>query len=107
MSQNWITHLMMGIILLRIQSAVAYMSLFYPMPRGGVLDMVRFWNPALPDEKIDVLPPKPTKCNSQQVSQVRHGGGFCQMSLTYDGGKILPGFALRMARQDPGQRFQL
>ncbi|KAF9438293.1 hypothetical protein BGZ76_008771 [Entomortierella beljakovae] len=51
--------------------------------KAGEIVNVRFWGPALGEKYYDKLPPK----SSKQINQARHGGGFCQMSLSYDGGK--------------------
>ncbi|KAI1316179.1 hypothetical protein EDD11_010351 [Mortierella claussenii] len=53
--------------------------------KAGQTINVRFWGPALPTKYLDTLPPKPSGGN--QINQARHGGGFCEMSLSYDGGK--------------------
>ncbi|KAF9137443.1 hypothetical protein BGX30_010251 [Mortierella sp. GBA39] len=108
---------------LLVQSAMAHMSLLYPVARGSIGDRkqfdfeahafidytsertlpcngynkvgpitklkagqviyTRFWGPALKDKYNDDLPQKSRK----QMNQARHGGGFCQYSLSYDGGK--------------------
>ncbi|KAF9275433.1 hypothetical protein BGZ68_010805 [Mortierella alpina] len=47
---------------------------------------VRFWGPALGKKYDNKLPPIP-KNRRNQLNQARHGGGFCQMSLSYDGGE--------------------
>ncbi|KAG0056947.1 hypothetical protein BGZ90_005434 [Linnemannia elongata] len=108
------------------QSAMAHMSLLYPMARGSVGDKrqfdfeahafigynhkrtlpcngynqvgpitklkagqivnTRFWGPALKKNYNSHLPRKPSS-SGRQMNQARHGGGFCQYSLSYDGGK--------------------
>ncbi|KAF9117593.1 hypothetical protein BGW39_002029 [Mortierella sp. 14UC] len=52
--------------------------------RAGQIVNTRFWGPALGDNYNNRLPKKP---NGKQLNQARHGGGFCQYSLSYDGGK--------------------
>ncbi|KAF9209934.1 hypothetical protein BGZ49_009860 [Haplosporangium sp. Z 27] len=52
---------------------------------GQVVPM-RFWGPALKENYINKLPSKPSK-GGKQLNQARHGGGLCQVSLSYDGGK--------------------
>ena len=47
---------------------------------------MRFWGPALPDEDMNHLPQKPSLLHPE-LNQARHGGGTCQFSLSYDGGK--------------------
>ncbi|KAG0287460.1 hypothetical protein BGZ96_008596 [Linnemannia gamsii] len=54
--------------------------------KAGEVVYARFWGPALKDDYDDHLPNKPGK-NEHQINQARHGGGFCQFSLSYDGGK--------------------
>ncbi|KAI8595287.1 hypothetical protein EDD21DRAFT_391563 [Dissophora ornata] len=54
--------------------------------KAGETVNVRFWGPALPEKYLNTLPPKPSGGRGQ-ISQARHGGGFCEMSLSYDGGK--------------------
>ncbi|KAG0357536.1 hypothetical protein BC939DRAFT_439744 [Gamsiella multidivaricata] len=53
--------------------------------KAGQTLNVRFWGPALKGSNLDHLPAKPT--GSKQINQARHGGGFCEFSLSYDGGK--------------------
>ncbi|KAG0251438.1 hypothetical protein BG011_007613 [Mortierella polycephala] len=55
--------------------------------RAGQIIDVRFWGPALQEKFYDNLPPRPSNKRGKQINQARHGGGFCQFSLTYDGGK--------------------
>ncbi|KAF9933073.1 hypothetical protein BGZ65_004242 [Modicella reniformis] len=54
---------------------------------AGQVVNVRFWGPALAEKYLDTLPPKPFGRRSHQLNQARHGGGFCEMSLSYDGGR--------------------
>ncbi|KAG0268169.1 hypothetical protein DFQ27_007400 [Actinomortierella ambigua] len=49
--------------------------------KAGDVVKVRFWNPSLPRAYWNKLPPK------NKFPQARHGGGTCQFSLSYDGGK--------------------
>ncbi|KAG0230544.1 hypothetical protein BGW42_000899 [Actinomortierella wolfii] len=49
--------------------------------KAGQVVKVRFWNPSLPKNYINKLPPK------NKYPQARHGGGTCEFSLSYDGGK--------------------
>lgn len=46
----------------------------------------RFWGPALKDNYNEKLPKQASK-QRDQINQARHGGGSCQYSLSYDGGK--------------------
>ncbi|KAG0365957.1 hypothetical protein BGX24_003897 [Mortierella sp. AD032] len=57
-----------------------------PVTKLKAGEITRFWGPALKKKYNDRLPPKPTS-NGKQLNQARHGGGFCQYSLSYDGGK--------------------
>ncbi|KAF9081948.1 hypothetical protein BGX29_000489 [Mortierella sp. GBA35] len=54
--------------------------------RAGQIVNTRFWGPALESKYNDRLPKKPSP-GGKQINQARHGGGFCQYSLSYDGGK--------------------
>ncbi|KAF9113518.1 hypothetical protein BGX27_001395 [Mortierella sp. AM989] len=53
--------------------------------KAGETINVRFWGPALSERDLDTLPRKPR--GKKQINQARHGGGLCQMSLSYDGGR--------------------
>ncbi|KAG0043966.1 hypothetical protein BGZ83_010804 [Gryganskiella cystojenkinii] len=55
------------------------------MKAGDEID-VRFWGPALPTSNRDKLPDLPSG-RGRELNQARHGGGTCQFSLSYDGGK--------------------
>jgi hypothetical protein len=46
--------------------------------KAGQIVPVRFWTPELKDTKT--LP-------KNKMTQARHGGGMCEFSLSYDGGK--------------------
>ncbi|KAF9363323.1 hypothetical protein BGX34_004398 [Mortierella sp. NVP85] len=50
--------------------------------KAGQIVKVRFWNFSIKD---DVFPPKAH--DKGGITQARHGGGFCEFSLSYDGGK--------------------
>ncbi|KAF9930834.1 hypothetical protein FBU30_011201 [Linnemannia zychae] len=56
-----------------------------PLKAGQIVN-ARFWGPALSDKYNNNLPPMPIG-KSKELNQARHGGGFCQFSLSYDGGK--------------------
>ncbi|KAF9950947.1 hypothetical protein BGZ72_007481 [Mortierella alpina] len=56
-----------------------------PLKAGQIVD-VRFWGPALGKEYMNRLPKIPKNIDDQ-MNQARHGGGFCEMSLSYDGGE--------------------
>lgn len=42
---------------------------------------MRFWSSAMSDKK------DPGKLPPKNIEQARHGGGMCEFSLSYDGGK--------------------
>ncbi|KAG0276992.1 hypothetical protein BGZ95_006700 [Linnemannia exigua] len=54
--------------------------------KAGQIVKTRFWGPALSNKYNNRLPTKPS-ASGKQLNQARHGGGFCQYSLSYDGGK--------------------
>ncbi|KAG0269908.1 hypothetical protein DFQ27_001457 [Actinomortierella ambigua] len=55
-----------------------------PMRAGQRID-VRFAVPKMPDRDFNKQPKKPS--SGKQMEQARHGGGFCEFSLSYDNGK--------------------
>ncbi|KAG0360552.1 hypothetical protein BG005_010469 [Podila minutissima] len=48
---------------------------------AGQVVNVRFWSSAMSDKK------DPGKLPPKNIEQARHGGGMCEFSLSYDGGK--------------------
>ncbi|KAF9162029.1 hypothetical protein BGX21_002016 [Mortierella sp. AD011] len=72
----------------RIHTFIGYQGLKFPCggyPKGpntnlkaGEVVPVRFWTPELTN--VNQLP-------KNKISEARHGGGLCEFSLSYDGGK--------------------
>ncbi|KAG0223627.1 hypothetical protein BGW42_005743 [Actinomortierella wolfii] len=72
----------------RVHAWIGYKGLKYPcggFPPGPVTKMkageqidVLFWTPGITDT---------TKIPTKKLKQARHGGGFCEFSLSRDGGK--------------------
>ncbi|KAF9978617.1 hypothetical protein BGZ73_001533 [Actinomortierella ambigua] len=56
-----------------------------PMRAGQRID-VRFGSSSMPNSNIKNQPKKPSSPKNE-FSQARHGGGFCEFSLSYDNGK--------------------
>ncbi|KAG9063854.1 hypothetical protein KI688_003966 [Linnemannia hyalina] len=54
--------------------------------KAGQIINTRFWGSALKKNYNSDLPQRP-RSGGKQINQARHGGGFCQYSLSYDGGK--------------------
>ncbi|KAG0204989.1 hypothetical protein BGX28_003239 [Mortierella sp. GBA30] len=75
----------------KIHTFVGYQGFKFPCggyPRGPNTNMkagqvipVRFWTPGMNDKKDE------GKLPTKKISQARHGGGLCEFSLSYDGGK--------------------
>ncbi|KAI8605042.1 hypothetical protein EDD21DRAFT_364632 [Dissophora ornata] len=116
MKASWIMCLGLLILaLLAPQQSEAHMAMLYPTPRGGYGTKAFDWKihtfigyeglkfpcggyPKGPNTNLkagQVVPvrfwtPKLTNTNSlpkNKISEARHGGGLCEFSLSYDGGK--------------------
>ncbi|KAF9205973.1 hypothetical protein BGZ49_003219 [Haplosporangium sp. Z 27] len=72
------------------------------MKAGDVID-VRFYSSSMSAAQIKTQP-KPTTPN-RQFSQARHGGGTCEFSLSYDGGKTF-GLIGRYTKTCPDAYFK-